>query len=97
MNSNQKRKVYDAMQSNFRVLSLLTDPNGITQKVMELNKHFPVGSPQREEFNNIIYKLTDMLSQTTYTGRCLGGVLYPRASVHTDQRPMFRVVPKDND
>jgi hypothetical protein len=87
MNDYEKHCIADAQQSNFRTLSLLTDPNGLSNQLMELKKYFLIGSHQRDEFNEAIFKLNQVLTQCTYTGRCLGGVLTPKASIHTDQRP----------
>jgi len=87
MNELETHYIYDAQQSNFRTLSLLTDPNGLSPKILALQDYFHKGTIQRDEVNAIIFKLTEVLTQCTYTGRCLGGVMTPNASVHTDQRP----------
>ena len=80
-------RLEEALQSNFITCSLMTDPAGLVRLINELEQQLPVNNPCLlfliQQLKN---KSLDVLTQTTYTGRCLGGALTPFGASHTDQR-----------
>lgn len=80
--------IEQALQSNFRTLSLLTDELGgsLSQLFFELRTQIPDDSEAKTTLDKMAYKMVEILSQATYTGRCLGGVLTPNKAIPTDQR-----------
>lgn len=80
--------IEQAMQSNFRTLSLLTDEIGgsLAHLFFELKEQVPDNCRAKATLDRMAYKMVEILSQATYTGRCLGGVLTPNKSLPTDQR-----------
>lgn len=86
--------VNDALQSNYRVSILLTDPSNLNSNVLAVDKWFSDNLPLLEKLNidtshvtSTVSKLTrnvlDLTTQAVYTGRCLNAILNPSASVHT--------------
>ncbi|MCL7421534.1 MAG: hypothetical protein M8364_11585 [Methylobacter sp.] len=76
-----------AMQSNFRTQSLLTDEiGGLSALFMQLKTEIEPDSIAHDTLDKMAYKMVEILSQAAYTGRCLGGVLTPNKAVPTDQR-----------
>lgn len=77
---------HDALQSNFRAQSLLTDPDGFVCKIMNLQKQFPDNFTAVSEARNLLMDLCDLQRQVAFTGRCIAGVTNPNASLFSDQR-----------
>lgn len=92
----------NGLQSNFRAVSILTDPDRVNERALAIKKRVrkvlddKSMHPRKvlmnlEQINIDVEKLIDHLldlnTQVNFTGRCLNGALNPNASVHTDQRP----------
>jgi hypothetical protein len=71
----------DTLESNFRALSMLTDPEGLVSILLELQS--PLADAKARKLLEI---LCDLQRQVTFTGRCLNGVMSPNKSLYTDQR-----------
>jgi hypothetical protein len=78
--------INSALQSNFQLLSSLTDAGGLFSKID--------AALEAMDNNELKEKLETSklrsLIQATYTGRCLGAALTPDASKHTDVRSHVR-------
>jgi hypothetical protein len=86
---DQRGRLEDALQSNFRATTLLSDVPGFVitlQKLTSLCTDTNSDPVVLGLLNKMTAQTLDILSQVTYTGRCLGGALNPSASLYTDQR-----------
>jgi hypothetical protein len=77
---------HDALESNFRAQSLLTDSEGLVSILLNLQKQFPNTPTAVAEARDLLRDLCDLQRQVTFTGRCIAGVFRPNASLFTDQR-----------
>ena len=80
-------RLEEALQSNFITCSLITDPMGQVHLIKKLEQHLTSNNPYLlfliQQLKN---KTLDVITQTTHTGRCLGGALTPFGAAHTDHR-----------
>jgi hypothetical protein len=83
---NLKDRYEESLQSNFRSLSILTDPNGFTDNIIKLQASIPDDHEMQKIIKKLLVDHIDLIRQVTYTGRCLNGALNPFGSIHTDQR-----------
>ena len=83
---NLKDRYESSLQSNYRTLSILTDPSGFTDNIIKLQASIPDDHEMQKIIKKLLVDHIDLLRQVTYTGRCLNGGLNPYCSLHTDQR-----------
>ena len=83
---NLKDRYESSLQSNYRTLSILTDPSGFTDNIIKLQASIPDDHEAQPIIKKLLVDHIDLLRQVTYTGRCLNGGLNPYGSLHTDQR-----------
>jgi hypothetical protein len=82
-------RLEEALQSNFRAATLLSDPSKFVntlQKLITLYADINSDPVVIALLNKMTAQALDILNQVTYTGRCLGGALNPNAALYTDQR-----------
>ena len=83
---NLKDRYESSLQSNYRSLSILTDPSGFSANIIKLQASIPDDHEAQPIIKKLLVDHIDLLRQVTYTGRCLNGALNPYGSLHTDQR-----------